>query len=73
MHAHDREGLERLCRYGARPPFTLERPCRRSCGDKPAPSRIPWVELVQRAYRADVLRCVRCGGRMAMLAFISER
>ena len=25
IHAGDREGLERLCRYGARPPFSLER------------------------------------------------
>ena len=25
MRAGDREGLERLCRYGARPPFSLER------------------------------------------------
>jgi hypothetical protein len=25
VRAGDREGLERLCRYGARPPFRLER------------------------------------------------
>jgi hypothetical protein len=25
VRAGDREGLERLCRYGARPPFSLER------------------------------------------------
>ena len=25
IHKGDREGLERLCRYGARPPFSLER------------------------------------------------
>ena len=25
VHAGDREGLERLCRYCARPPFRLER------------------------------------------------
>ena len=25
VHAHDREGLERLCRYGARPPIAMER------------------------------------------------
>jgi hypothetical protein len=28
VRARDREGLERLCRYGARPPFRLERMCR---------------------------------------------
>ena len=27
VHAGDREGLERLCRYGARPPFSLQRIC----------------------------------------------
>ena len=40
---------------------------------KPAPSRIPWAELLERVYRADVLKCARCGGRMAMMAFITER
>jgi hypothetical protein len=25
VRSGDREGLERLCRYGARPPFSLER------------------------------------------------
>ena len=38
VRAGDREGLERLCRYGARPPFSLERlrdPCRRPRGVPP--------------------------------------
>lgn len=157
LHAHDREALERLCRYGARPPFALERLAQRPDGqvtyrlrhpragiaqlvlapteflrklatlippprhhltrfhgclapnakwrrevvpapsaepaacspppppaetaspptpandDAPAPSRIPWAELLERVYRADVLKCDRCGGRMTMLAFITER
>jgi hypothetical protein len=25
IHEHDREGLERLCRYAVRPPFALQR------------------------------------------------
>ena len=41
--------------------------------DKPAPSRIPWAELLERVYRADVLKCGRCGGRMTLLAFLTER
>ena len=32
LHAHDREGIERLCRYGARPPFALERLSQRPDG-----------------------------------------
>jgi hypothetical protein len=27
VRANEREGLEKLCRYGARPPFSLERGC----------------------------------------------
>jgi hypothetical protein len=29
IHEHDREGLERLCRYAVRPPFALQRRSRR--------------------------------------------
>jgi hypothetical protein len=32
VHAHDRPGLERLCRYGSRPPLALERLSRRDDG-----------------------------------------
>jgi ribosomal protein S27E len=32
VHGHDRQGLERLCRYGSRPPLALERLCRREDG-----------------------------------------
>jgi len=41
----------------------------------PAPGsrqRIPWAELLRRVFAIDVLRCARCGGRRAVLAFISE-
>jgi len=105
--ANDREGLEKLCGYGARPPFALERlsvlPDRRVCyrlkhpiADRrtelllaptefllssmaippavaKAPTRIPWAELLERVFRIDVLRCERCGGRIMVLAFLTER
>jgi len=38
-----------------------------------APTRIPWAELFERVFRFDVLRCERCGGRMTVLAFLTER
>jgi len=156
LHANDREGLEKLCGYGARPPFALERlsvlPDGRVCyrlkrpiadgrtelllapteflrklaslilpprhhlvrfhgvfapnaawrkevvpsleqavpsaSGAPAaaassiamppavaktPTRIPWAELLERVFRIDVLRCERCGGRMTLIAFLTER
>ncbi len=38
-----------------------------------APTRIPWAELLERVFRFDVLRCERCGGRMTVLAFLTDR
>ena len=158
LHEHDREGLERLCRSGARPPFALERlaqlpdgrltyrlrhpragrthlvlaptellrklatlippprhhlvrfhgcfasnakwrkeivpappaPVPAPCStpppstaprddatpapdDAPPPARMPWADLLARVYKADVLKCERCGGRMTVLAYITER
>ncbi len=156
LHANDREGLEKLCGYDARPPFALERlsalPDGRICyrlkrpiadgrtelllapteflrklaslippprhhlvrfhgvfalnaawrkevvpsleqAEPPAsgasaatapsmavppvvakaPTRIPWAELLERVLRIDVLRCERCGGRMTVLAFLTQR
>ena len=107
LHANDREGLEKLCGYGARPPFALERlsvlPDGRVCyrlkrpiadgrtelllaptefllssmaippAVAKAPTRIPWAELLERVFRIDVLRCERCGGRMTLIAFLTER
>jgi hypothetical protein len=32
VHGHDRQGLERLCRYGSRGPLALERLSRREDG-----------------------------------------
>jgi hypothetical protein len=34
---------------------------------------LAWAELFRRVFRTDVLRCERCGGRMKVLAFITER
>jgi hypothetical protein len=38
-----------------------------------APTRIPWAELLERVFCFDVLHCERCGGRMMVLAFLTER
>jgi hypothetical protein len=35
--------------------------------------RLPWAELLRRVFREDVLECNRCGGRLLVLAFLSER
>lgn len=137
--AHDRVGLERLCRYGARPAFAQERLAltangnvsyrlkrpwpdgrtaivlsptaflRKLAGIVPPPrahlvrysgafapnarlrpnvialgrqanvskptrkiaTRLPWAELLRRVFATDVLAC-HCGGRLRVIAFISE-
>jgi hypothetical protein len=35
--------------------------------------RLAWAELLQRAWREDVLRCPRCGGAMTLVAVILDR
>jgi hypothetical protein len=139
--AHDREGLERLCRYGARPSLSLERMQWRADGQvayrlkrpigltrelvltpqellgrlvtlvppprahlvryhgvfapharlRPRVVRVPkppapapteparprghldWAALLKRVFQVDVLACVRCPGRLRVLAFLTER
>jgi hypothetical protein len=153
IHANDRQGLERLCRYGARGPIALSRlgwssggrlayrvkrpskssdpvlllltpeellhrlavlvPPRRvhatryhgvfgpnagsrrrvvpkppppACTTtsappveaspprakpKPGSNRLPWAELIERTFKADVLQCPRCPSRLEILAVIS--
>jgi hypothetical protein len=34
--------------------------------------RTPWADLLQRVFEVDALRCPRCGGRMRVLAAITE-
>ncbi len=34
--------------------------------------RHPWADLLQRVFEVDALRCPRCGGRMRILAAITE-
>ena len=41
--------------------------------DAPPPARMPWADLLARVYKADVLKCERCGGPMTMLAFTTGR
>src|SRR5437763_10131621 len=38
-----------------------------------ARSRVPWAELLSRVFTVDVLKCENCGGRMTVLAFLTER
>ena len=44
-------------------PDRTERPRRRS---------LPWAELLRRVFSVDVLVCGRCGGSMAVIAYITE-
>jgi hypothetical protein len=51
---------------------------RKSCGAgaseaEPAkPARIPWAELLRRVFAVDVLRCVCCGGRIKIIATVTD-
>jgi hypothetical protein len=38
----------------------------------PLPSRIPWAELFRRVFKADVLSCARCAGRLRVIAYLSD-
>lgn len=38
----------------------------------PRTSAVPWAELIKRTFRTDVLQCQRCGGRMRVLAFVTD-
>src|SRR5439155_20161665 len=35
--------------------------------------RVPWAELLSRVFNVDVLECENCGGRLTVLAFLTER
>lgn len=48
---------------------------REAATDHPTTSfthRLPWAELLQRVFELDALRCPRCGGRMRVLAAITD-
>lgn len=34
--------------------------------------RLDWAALMKRVYATDVLACARCGGRMRILAFLTD-
>jgi hypothetical protein len=38
----------------------------------PSHRRHPWADLLQRVFDVDVLCCPRCGGRMRILAAITD-
>jgi len=35
-------------------------------------SYIPWSELLRRVFAEDVLSCARCGGRMKIIATVTD-
>jgi hypothetical protein len=41
-------------------------------GERRRSSRIPWAELLRRVFAIDVLECCRCGGRMSIIATVTE-
>ena len=38
-----------------------------------ATPRLDWASLLRRSFDVDVLRCVKCGGRLRVLSVITER
>jgi len=38
---------------------------------EPVPSK-GWAEMIRKAYEVDPLACPRCGGRMRVVAFLTE-
>jgi hypothetical protein len=55
---HDRDGLERLCRYVARPPLAN-------------PSRSKLADLLQRV-EIDAFRSPYCGGKRKLIALLTD-
>ncbi len=56
--AHQRDSLERLCRYVSRPAICLDRLTSRADG--------------QVQYQLDITICPRCGGRLRVIADITD-
>ena len=69
IHAHDREGLERFCRYAVRPPFALQRLSRGDDGRLVYRMKRPrggslWLLLARQAHRpARDTRAAAAGSR----------
>ena len=64
----------RLVAYGALPAATLP-PGEPNGGDttaKPTPRHWSWARLMQRALEIDVLACLRCGGRLRLIATVED-
>ena len=40
--------------------------------DPSRPRRLPWADLLQRVYKIDVLTCATCGGRLRVIAFLTD-
>ena len=72
LHANDRQGLERLCRYGARGTLALERLSARQETRKERTTRVDQAGLLRKTFAVDVFACVRCGGRRRVLAYVEH-
>ena len=47
----------------------------RNCASPPNPERpgkLPWADLLQRVFEEDVRKCARCGGRMKVVAYLTD-
>jgi len=67
--AHDRqeEGAARV------DPTRYEQPSERAAGrEQPIARRIAWADLLRRVFEVDALQCPNCGGRMRLIAAITE-
>jgi hypothetical protein len=89
IDAVDDRGRERLCRYGARPPFSLASAdvtnlapnilsvrhwSRLLNGVLYATSpRVRWPQLLQRTFDVDILECPKCHGRIQVVEAVLEK
>ena len=61
VEASDRARLERLCQYVIRPPPPAQRR-----------HRLAWAVLLARVWAIDVTECPACGGRMKVVAAVTD-
>ena len=54
------------------PPASPAAPAAENAPPKRRGTYRPWAELLKRTFRFDVLACKRCGGRMKLLAVVTE-
>jgi hypothetical protein len=78
MKSHERERMEKLVRYMARP--AIATPPRKNKllssskrpGGKKGAHKIRWAALLKRTFAIDVLQCGRCKSRMRLVAVVCD-